>query len=192
MTTAGFSDNLWGMTPLRKLIVAFWIFIVIMLLWQFYTYDQGLKEASIDHPQQEHFYFFHTNAASATPTQAHIDGPDVEQTIYTVEENAPSPGSFTCHVTLKNIGNAKAVGIQVAVHPYRGTRTDDEDVGPNTQQTTILNDNDFRAQMVDWVTFPDLAPGESSTQSVVFLSRDDVKPGPNPKPEILFQAEKAK
>jgi hypothetical protein len=180
------------MTPIRKLIVAFWIFIVIMLLWQFYTYDQGLKEAEIDHPQQEHFYFFHTNAASVAPSQAHIEGPDVEQTLYTVEENAPSLGSFTCHVTLKNIGNAKAVGIQVAVRPYRGTRTDDEDVGPNTQQTTILNDNDYRAQLTEWVTFPDLAPGESSAQSVIFLSRTDVKPGPNPKPEILFQAEKAK
>lgn len=179
------------MSLTRKLIIAFWIFIGIMLFWQFYAYDQGLKEAAIDHPQQKQFLFFNTNAvASAAPAQPVRNGPDVEQTAYSVEENTPTPGSFTCHVTLKNLGNAKAVNVQVAVHPYRGTPTDDEDVGHNTDQITLLDDDDYRAQMVDWLTFPDLAPGESSTQSTVFLMRNDVKPGPNSKPEINFEPEK--
>ena len=120
------------------------------------------------------------------------DGPDVQQIAYSVEENTPTSVSFTCKVTLKNVGNAKATNVQVAVRPYHGTRTDNEDVGPNTDTMTFLDDNDYRAQIVEWVTFPDLAPGESSTKSTVFLSRTDLKPGTNPKPEILFEPEKAK
>jgi hypothetical protein len=178
------------MTLMRKLIIAFWIFIVIMLLWQFYTYDQGLKQASIDHPQQEHFYFVHTNAAPGASSQAHIEGPDIEQTAFVVENNVPGSGSFTCHVTLKNIGNAKAVGVQVNVRPYRGISLGDEDVGHAT--TATLSDDDPISQFGQWLTFPDLAPGESSTQSVTFTGRNDAKPGRNPKPDILFQTEKAK
>jgi len=178
------------MSRTRKLIIAFWIFIGVMLLWQFYTYDQGLTRAAVEHPQQEHFYFFHTNAAPGAVAPARSEGPDVEQVGYTVDEGSPSPGSFTCKMTVKNLGKAKAVNVQGSVHPYRGTRTDDEDRGPNTGQITLLNDSDYRAQMSEWVTFPDLAPGESSTQSVVFIDRSDVNPGPNPKPEIIFEREK--
>jgi len=179
------------MSRTRKLIIAFWIFIVIMLLWQFYTYDQGLTQASIDHPQQQHFWF--TNSASAAPvapTPEQHTGADVEQTGFMVENNKPGAGSFTCQVTLKNVGNAKAVGVQVNVRPYRGTSTYDEDVGH--QKVIVLDDNNPISQFGQWVTFPDLAPGDSSTQSVVFISRTDARPGANPHPEILFQTEKAK
>ena len=179
------------MTPIRKLIVAFWIFIVCMLLWQFYDYNQGLKEAAVEHPQQEHFWFTNSVAtAPAAPAQPKRDGPDVQQTGYSVEDNAPSAGSFTCHVTLKNKGNAKAVAVQVSVRPYRGITRGDEDVGHTDM--SILSDSDPISQFGQWVSFPDLAPGESSTQSVIFLSRTDVRPGANPNPEIQFQTEKAK
>jgi hypothetical protein len=192
------------MSRTRKLIIAFWIFIVIMLLWQFYTYNQGLKQAAIDHPQQEHFYFFQTNAAApSAPAPAQPSGPDVEQTAYSVEENTPTSVSFTCHVTLKNVGNAKAVNIQVRVRPYRGMRLGDEDVGNSTLK--ILDENDPLSQFGQWVGFPDLAPGESSTQSVIFLNQGTAIPvvpgvsatgipGEAPeklKPEIIFSPEKA-
>jgi len=180
------------MSRTRKLIIAFWIFIGCMLLWQFYSYDQGVKEASIAHPQQTQFIFLPSNAAPVSPTQGHHEGPNVQQTAYSVEENTPSTGSMTCHVTLKNLGNAKAVGVQVMVRPYRGTRTDDEDVGRNTVTITLLDDNDPSARLTAWLSFPDLAPGESSTQSAIFFSRSGLKPGPNLNPEILFQTEKAK
>jgi hypothetical protein len=179
------------MTPIRKLIIAFWVFIICMLLWQFYDYDRGVKEAAIVHPQEEHFWFTNTVATAPTaPAQAHAAGADVEQTGFSVEDNAPSTGSFTCHVTLKNKGNAKAVGIQVSVRPYRGITRGDEDAGHSAMST--LSDNDPISQFGQWISFPDLAPGESSTQNVVFVSRNDVRPGTNSNPEIQFQTEKAK
>jgi hypothetical protein len=192
------------MSRTRKLIIAFWIFIVIMLLWQFYTYNQGLTQEAIDHPQQEHFYFFHTNAAPVNAAEQVHHGAYVEQTHYTVENNVPANGSFTVHVTLKNEGDAKAVGVQVRVRPYRGMRLGDEDVGNSPLR--ILDDNDPLSQFGQWVSFSDLAPGESSTQSVIFLSQGTaipVVPGvsatgvpgqPMEKltPEITFATEKAK
>ena len=179
------------MSRTRKLIIAFCVFIGCMLLWQFYTYDQGLKEAAITHPQQEHFWF--TNSAATTPaapSPGHRDEADVQQTGFSVVNDTPSTGSFTCQVKLKNVGNAKAVGIQVSVRPYRGISRGDEDAGHTDM--SVLSDSDPISQFGQWVTFPDLAPGESSTQSVVFLGRTDVRPGTNPKPEIHFQTEKAK
>jgi hypothetical protein len=181
------------MSRTRKLIIAFWIFIGCMLLWQFYDYNQGLKEASVEHPTQQHFWFTNSVAtAPGAPAQAHRDGPDVQQTGFSVENNAPSTGNFTCHVTLKNVGNAKAVGVQVSVRPYRGITLDDQDEGHARPADVTLSDSDPISQFGQWVTFPDLAPGESSTQKVFFLSRTDVIPGTNPNPEIQFQKEKAK
>jgi hypothetical protein len=179
------------MTRTRKLIIAFWIFIGCMLLWQFYTYNKGLDQASIDHPQQEHFWYTNslaTSTAPAAPTSAHRDGADVQQIHYSVEDDTPSAGNMTCVVTLKNMGNAKAVSVQIFVRPFRGASNYDEDVGHS--DTKPLSDDDPISQIGEWLTFPDLAPGESSTQSVSFLSRHFVIEGKNPKPQILFQTEK--
>jgi len=177
------------MSRLRKLIIAFWIFIGCMLLWQFYEYDQGLTQAEEAHPTQEHFFFYQTNLAPVAPPPQRHDGAYVEQTSFTTRDNTPATGSFTCQVTLKNDGNAKAVGVQVMVRPYRGIRTGDEDMGHTP--LGVLSDNDPLAQLGQWVTFPDLAPGESSTQSVVFLSHPDVQPGANPNPDLVFQTDKS-
>jgi hypothetical protein len=177
------------MSRTRKLIIAFWIFIGIMLLWQFYNYDQGLTRAAVEHPTQEHFWF--TNSASATPvasSQAHRNGADVQQTAFSVQNNTPSAGNFTCRVTLKNMGNAKAVGVQVSVRPFRGISLGDADNGHGT--SGVLSDSDPISQIGQWVTFPDLAPGESGTESAVFLNRNDMQPGTNPNPEIIFQTQK--
>ena len=100
----------------------------------------------------------------------------------------PATGSFTCKVTLKNLGHAKAAGVQVSVRPFRGTRTGDEDVGQSPYHTR--SDNSALAQFGQWLNLPDLGPGESSTQSVIFLSRPGVEPGSNPSPEITFTSEK--
>ena|ERR1700683_1529317 len=179
------------MTPVRKLIFAFWIFVVIMLLWQFYSYNEGLRQQAIDHPTQEHFFFYNTNtAAPAAPVQAQSKGADVQQVRYTVEENTPSTGSMTCHVTLKNMGNAKATGIQIFVRPFRGASNYNEDVGRSDAKP--ISDDDPISQFGQWISFPDLAPGESNTQDVSFFSRHFIIQGKNPNPQILFQSEKAK
>ncbi len=192
------------MTTTRKLIIAFWVFIVCMLLWQFYDYNKGLDQQAIEHPQQTQFFFFKSNNAPVTAAPVQKNGPDVQQVGYRVAENVPSNGSFTVYVTLKNLGNAKAVGVQVHVRPYRGMRLGDEDVGGSPLR--ILPEDDPLSQYGEWVYFPDLAPGESSTQSTVFLSRvgatpvvmgssDTGIPGqPMEKivPEIIFAPEKSK
>jgi hypothetical protein len=53
-----------------------------------------------------------------------------------------------------------------------------------------LSDGDPTSQIGQWVTFPDIPPGESRTATAVFLSKQGVNPGANPSPEILFQSEK--
>ena len=193
------------MSRTQKLIIAFWIFVLIMLIWQFYSYNQGVTQNAIDHPQQQHFWFTNSVGAPAAPVAPVVqNGADVEQTGYTIEENAPANGNFTVHVTLKNTGNAKATGVQVHVRPFRGMRLGDEDAGNSVLRT--LSDDDPLSQYGQWVDFPDLAPGESSTQSVSFLNQSNatpVIPGQTPtgvpgqkplklKPEIVFSSEKAK
>jgi hypothetical protein len=175
---------------MRTWIIFFWVFIVGMLVWQFYSYNQGLTKQEEEHPTQQHFFFYQTNAASLPVAPAKHADAYVEQTGFTVENDTPGRGSFTCHVTLKNNGEAKATGVQVKVRPYRGIEIGDADAGPNTQNVQKLDDNDPLSQMNQWVSFPDLAPGESSTQSAVFLATGNWPPGDNPKPEIVFDTAK--
>ncbi len=176
------------MSRTRLAIIAFWVVIIIMLIWQFRSYDTGLTQDSIDHPQQQHFFFYHTNSAPVAPSAAHSEGADVEQTAFDVQPNAPSAGNFTCRVTVKNLGTAKATGVQVDVRPYKGIALGDLDNGHARPGT--MNDSDPISQIGQWVTFPDLAPGEEATETAVFLNRSDVSPGANPQPEIVFETEK--
>jgi hypothetical protein len=110
------------------------------------------------------------------------------QTSFVVQPDTPATGSFTCLVTLKNIGNVKATSIQVCVRPFRGVSTIDIDVGGNRGGT--LDDNNPISMISDWLSFPDLDPGESRTLSDVFLTRPDIHPGVNPRPQIIFEAAK--
>jgi hypothetical protein len=64
----------------------------------------------------------------------------------------------------------------------------DEDVGAPKP----LPDNDPASQFGQWVTFPDIAPGQSASGSVVFLNKGTMKPGSNPDPEIVFETAKPK
>ncbi len=173
------------MSPTRQAIIAFWVIIVILLLWQFHTYNTGMTKQETEHPAQQHFYFYNRPAAPAAAASAvHVDAADVEQTGFNVQMNTPYAGSFTCQVTLKNLGTLKATGVQVNVRPYRGVALGDVDNGRTLPGT--LNDNDPVSQIGQWVGFPDLGPGESATETAVFLRRSDHSPGTNPQPEILF------
>lgn len=177
------------MTPLRKFFVLFWIFIGGMLIWQFYSYNHGMDQAQVDHPQQEHFYFYPpATKADGTAQPKPVDGADVRQVNYAALDGQPNPGCFTSHVVLKNVGNAKAINIQIWIRPYRGAGVGDEDVSPNFH---YLSDDDPLAQVGEWIAFPDLAPGESSTADVVFTNRPGIHPGKNPNPQINFQTAKA-
>jgi hypothetical protein len=176
-------------TTTRKLIIAFWVFIGFMLIWQLYSYNQGMNQQAIDHPTQTQFIFLHTNAAPVSPRVVRSDEADVEQTSFVVQPETPSAGSFTCLVTLKNVGLSKATDIQVCVRPFRGASNFDEDVGHQTS-TGPLSDDDPISRFNDWLSFPDLAPGQSDTRSINFTNRTDYNPGVNPKPQIIFKTEK--
>lgn len=177
------------MSNLRKWIIAFWIFIGVMLAWQFYSFNEGIKRKAIEHPTQEHFFFNNQlpQPGQATAvTQTH--GADVRQVKYTAENNTPYTGSFTVHITLKNFGDTKAMGVQIAVRPYRGGMT----INRGEEDTTPLNESNPLSDFSQWVNFPDLAPGESSTQTAIFADRESIEPGPNKDPKIVFAAEPAK
>jgi hypothetical protein len=177
----------------QRLIWAFWIFVVIMLLWQFYDYNKKISTPDPAHPTQDHYFFYMPKpggAQAAAGGPAEHDGPFVEQTGFTIEDNTPTSVSFTCHVTLKNTGKAKATGVQVEVRPYRGTLISDGDDGGARNSTATLPDTDPLAQISQWVTFPDLDPGESSTQSAVFMKQGSHEYGSNPKAEVVFEPEK--
>jgi len=180
------------MTVTRKLIIAFWIFIGIVLVWQFYSYNQGMTQEAIEHPKQEHFFFYHSNAVATAiaPAKPEHGKAIVRQSAFQVQQNTPGHGSFTCSVTLKNTGDTKAVNVEVHVRPYKGITLGDEDLGHSS--LAPLSDSDPTSQIGQWVTFPDIPPGESRTETAIFLNKAGVNPGGNPDPEISFESEKPK
>jgi len=173
----------------RRFIWAFWICLGVLICWNLYSCNDKIEKTAAAQAKPDHYFFYqptHTDAVAATAVH---ESAYVEQTKFTVEDNTPSESAFTCHVTLKNTGQTKATSVEVCVRPFRGTLDGSEDNGPNVNKP--LADDSPRAQINQWVAFPDLAPGESSTQSVVF-----VKDGPssnygeNPRAEITFLPEK--
>ncbi len=174
----------------KRFFYSFWAFIVIMLGWQAYQYNAKISKADPLHPTQEHFFFIHTNAHLVVIPPVAKDGPDVQQTRFTIEDNTPGASSFTCHVTLKNVGKAKAVNVQVNVRPYRGAPTGDVDVGRSS--AAPVNDSDPIAQFGQWVSFPDLDPGQSDTETAVFTKQTGANFGRNTPADIIFEAEKKK
>jgi hypothetical protein len=163
------------MTPVRWLIVLFWVFVIFMLL-------KGCYESQASHLQPAQAP--PAPSVAPAPTPAAPSGAKVVQSGFVVQYETP-PGNFTCQVTVKNIGDEKAVGVQVHVRPYRGCRRGLLDIGP---QGPPLSENDPLSQLGAWVSFPDLAPGESSTQPVTFMSQSNVQPGQNPDPEIDYKS----
>jgi hypothetical protein len=173
----------------RRLIWVFWIFVISMLLWQAYQYNQRLSAPDPQHPTDAHYFFYQPNPhANAAAAPAVADGPDVEQTAFSVEDNTPTSSNFTCSVTLKNKGKAKAINVQVRVRPYRGQPVGDLDTG--RADLRPVDENSALSQFGQWVEFPDLAPGESSTQTVMFVKQVDGNYGNNPSPEVMFSPEK--
>ena len=187
------------MSNMGKLITAFWVFVCGMLIWQFYSYNQHATEEAAAHPRQEQFFFYNTNTAPVVPPAPRIpDGPFVKQIANSFENNEPNQGNFIYLVTLKNVGNAKAVGVQVLARPFAGISTGNDDGGDSTLihrpgggGAAALNSNPM-ADYGQWISFPDLAPGQSDTENAIFLEQGGMNPGGNPAPQILFKSEKDK
>jgi hypothetical protein len=174
----------------RRFIWTLWIFLGVLLCWNLYSCNDKIATEAAK-PKQDHFFFYQPTKESAAAASI-PEGPRVEQTGFRVEDNAPSDGAYTCHVTLKNTGKSKAINVQVCVRPFRGSVSGGaDDSGPNV--STPIPDDDPRAQINQWLAFPDLDPGQSSTQSIVFTKVSNAPNfGNNPKPEIVFRPEKKK
>jgi hypothetical protein len=181
------------MKPLHWIIVLFWVVVVAMIFKQ--CHDSNVHEDQVAAKAPQHFFFVQPPPSPGV-TYATAPGAtaDVEQTGFVVRTDTPSAGSFTCDMTVKNLGGATATNVQAVIRPFRGARSGlhggDDGIG-QPRSGGSLSDNDPLAQLSSTVTFPDLPPGAESTQSVVFLSRPGAQPGQNPNPEIDFQTAKA-
>ncbi len=179
---------------MRWFYAAFWILIGTMLFLQFNSYNKHLDQvAAAAPPRQEHFFYVHgqTNAVTTTDAPPQPDKADVQQVAFSYDNDTPTQGYFTCHVVLMNKGTLKAQEISVQVSPYRGIMVgDDNDNNDNGLGPHAIDDNDPLAQINQWVSFPDLAPGESKSADVSFMGQPRVKPGHNPNPQIIFHAAK--
>ncbi len=171
------------MTPVRWAIVVFWFVVIVMIIKSCHDAEEQRKQDALLHPQADRFTF---TEPSAPPAPAPAPAPEarVEQISFSTKPSTPTPGSFTCFVTLRNTGSKKAQNIQIRVRPYRGTPYGDPDYGH--QNLRPLSETDPLSQYGSWIGFPDLDPGQSSTQSVVFLDHPNATPGTNPTPEIIF------
>jgi hypothetical protein len=176
------------MTRTQWAITVFWVVIGFMLCWQMYSCNAKIEKRAEEHPGPTQFFAYQSNASSAVQPKPVYHGAAVQQIAFIVEPNTPANGQFTCEVTIKNVGTAKATNIQMNVRPYRGIMNADEDV--SRTDVKPIDDSNRLAQISEWLTFPDLAPGEKSTQTVSFVDQAGVKPGKNPDPEIQFEAEK--
>ena len=179
------------MTTTQKAIVAFWVVILSLAAWEAYSYNSNLNQQGLEHPKPQQYFFYPPSDKpdANAQNQIHLAGADVQQTNYRVETDVPSSGMFTCHVTLKNVGNAKATGVQIMVRPYRGSSSANED-GGRFRPMGVLSEDDPLSKFGKYVSFPDLAPGEAATADVTFLRQSALPPGQNPNPSILFQSEK--
>ena len=174
------------MTPTRWLILLFWVVVIGMLLKECHDSDAARQQDLQSHPSQAHFFFTPPPAPPAAPPPPSQDA-DVRQVRFVVQQDTPAPGSFTCQVTVQNTGLRRARYIQLQVRPFFGAHMDDE--GGRINDTRISN-MDTVSQISTWISFPDLNPGESSTQTTTFLDQPHIIPGFNSRPEIKFETVK--
>jgi len=179
------------MSQKTLLIVLFWVVVGSMLIWQFNDYNQTVTQQDQATMKPEHYFFYNTNVVDdpAHQSKPHPVGADVQQTSYSVEDNAPGVGSFTCHAILKNEGTVKAVDIQIFIRPYRKSMLIDGEM--INHPTIYLDDNDPRSQFGQWVSVPDLEPGHSARVDAIFTATQGIPPGKNPDPKIIFGNDKS-
>ncbi|HUB67433.1 MAG TPA: hypothetical protein VL981_08120 [Candidatus Methylacidiphilales bacterium] len=178
------------MSKWRILAVAFWVFIAIMLAWQAYTYNNRVVAEAQARPESH--YIYHTISPPPPPKAL---AADVRQTAYHVIPGSPEPDSFMVTFTVKNVGNTTATGVEVNVRPYRGIPNADEDDGDAHARVSSISralgpisDQDPLSQIGQWVSLPDLPPGQSSDESAVFPNKPGIEPNQHPQLEITFKS----
>jgi hypothetical protein len=172
----------------RIALIVFWVVLGAVLFKQFFDYNQHLASAPAAAPQ--HFFYDMANAptTAAAAVAPPLHAADVRQESYAAVIN-PDTSACTSTVMIKNYGNARATGIECEVRPYRGAVVGQDELGRQVMHK--LSDGNALAQISQWITFPDLDPGEESTQTVSFFGQPGVRPGSNPDPQIIFQTAKS-
>jgi len=174
---------------MKWIYATFWIFIAIMLIWQFLTYNSHIdQKVAAAGPQQKHFFFNNKSKDTTAMNPAGTDRACVVQLDCRAEGGQPVKGSFTCHVMLKNIGNKKATGVIVQVSPYEGvTAGSAEDADRYARVSKPRLNAHPIPHISQWVSFPDILPGQTVTKDAVFLDDPVYGPGGNPNPQIKFE-----
>jgi hypothetical protein len=168
------------MTTTRWLIAAFWV--AMFLVGAFYLVQSLLAPPPPPVPEK---HWFPPPLPGSVPPAASPNA-DVRLAAY-VMKKVPNSSTFNVDVTVKNVGLKKATDIQVKIQPYNGTMdTSTTQHGPD--EIPDLPKGDPMATVFQWVTFPDLPPGQSSTQTLTFSMRDDAEPAESlPNPQVQFQ-----
>lgn len=177
------------MSTKNTLIFIFWAFVLSMLGYQMvqeYLKGQAAHASYVARqvvtPPQA------TSPAatlSSTPPPPISPDADVRQIGYSVKGHSPT--QFEAIITLKNVGGGTAAGVQIFVRPFRGG---DNSKNPGMDSTTPEDSPD--SQYGEWVSFPDLAPGQEATQPFDFNARPEhgISPGGNDDPKIIWVTKK--
>jgi hypothetical protein len=168
------------MTPTRWLITGFWIVILVLGVKAFYDFNSKVS-ATPAVPEQ---HWFPPGMPGSEPA-AKPNVADV-RLIHYVPHVAPGAMSFTADVVVQNFGMKKATGIQVRVQPYVGN-TENSKTAPGPDEIPNLSGGDPMVNVFQWVDFPDLAPGATSTQTITLSRRSDADPAQSFKPQVVFQ-----
>jgi len=165
------------MTPFRWGIVAFWVFIVLALIWQFHSYNNKLETDAEAHPAPQH-YWGPLAATYAPPPPAKVA--KVQEKAYWVTSD-PTGQMFTVHLTLINVGGSKATGVTANVNPYNGALNYDPDSGGHQSTSGRVTGG-----IGQWISFPDIDPGQSDTETADFVGTYNPSTMTDPTPKIVF------
>ena len=168
------------MTTTRWMIAAFWAVMIVIGLT--YAVESILAPPPKVVPEKHWFPAPLPSANAASSASA-----DVRMTHYI--ESSAGISTFNVEVTLKNFGRKKATGVQIKIFPYTvgsDTNVEPHVHGPDEMPLTH-GQGDILQTAFQYITFPDIAPGDSSTQTVSLPNRSDADPSDSqPKPEIQF------
>jgi hypothetical protein len=169
------------MTPTRWAIAAFWTILIVM--GAYYAIYYAMLPAPAPVPEQHWF----PPAPGAPPPP--VADADIHLTHY-VAHITPGSAEFSVDVTVQNVGAKKATGVQVTVHPYVGNMDVDKSQNGPDEIPNQMGGDPMRF-VTQNLSYPDLDPGQSATQSFTLPMRSDADAAQrDDKPQITFESAK--
>ena len=100
--------------------------------------------------------------------------------------NRDVPGMVTIQLTLKNRGGATARGVQAFIAPYLGAIPGSDGINMRAKSISTTADSPL-GQIGQWVSYGDIAAGQTATSSAQFAAQPGVDPVPsNTHPKLLY------